>query len=164
MSRHDFYHDEKQHIIDYHHFIYHRYIALRCDGLHQKNRAIDTRRPATPRHFANRFQSKPSTRLCQKCRLLYATRLHMLFIVPNELRRSFWMSHTYLPLDIVFIDKDGTVSNFYKNAKPLDERPRYTSNKRVRYVLELPAGSIERFGIDNSTTFDTTQFNQYKAE
>ena len=88
----------------------------------------------------------------------------MLFIFPNELRRSFWMSHTYLPLDIVFIDKDGTVSNFYKNAKPLDERPRYTSNKRVRYVLELPAGSIERFGIDNSTSFDTTQFNQYKAE
>ena len=88
----------------------------------------------------------------------------MLFIFPNELRRSFWMSHTYLPLDIVFIDQDGTLSSFYKNAKPLDERPRYTSNKRVRYVLELPAGSIERFGIDNSTTFDTTQFNQYKAE
>lgn len=88
----------------------------------------------------------------------------MLFIFPNDMRRSFWMSHTYIPLDIIFIDKDGRISNFYQNAKPLDETPRYTSHKSVRYVLELPGGSVERFGIDNTTTFDVARYNDYKAE
>ncbi len=88
----------------------------------------------------------------------------MLFIFPNEARRSFWMSNTYLPLDIIFIDKFGNVSNFYQNAKPLDEGPRYTSDKRVRYVLELPGGSIARYGIDASSAFDVAPFNGIKAE
>lgn len=88
----------------------------------------------------------------------------MLFIFPNEARRSFWMRNTYVPLDIIFIDRFGKVSNFYQNAKPLDEGPRYTSDKRARYVLELPGGSIARYGIDASTTFDVAPFNAVKAE
>lgn len=88
----------------------------------------------------------------------------MLFVFPNEARRSFWMSHTYIPLDIIFIEKNGTVSNFYENAAPLDERPRYTSNKRVPFVLELPGGSIQKYHITNDTVFDMSPFKNLKAE
>lgn len=82
----------------------------------------------------------------------------MLFIFQNHLRRSFWMSQTYIPLDMVFIRRDGSVSNTVENAAPLDEGPRYVSTDRVKYVLELPAGAVQRFGIDTSSRFDLSSF------
>ena len=88
----------------------------------------------------------------------------MLFVYPNEAKRSFWMHNTYIPLDMVFIRRDGTVSNTRENAEPLNDQPRYTSTDRVKYVLELPAGSVKKFGINTKTTFifpDTKQL-QYR--
>jgi len=82
----------------------------------------------------------------------------MLFIFGRDEMRSFWMRNTYIPLDMVFIRRDGSVANALPNAKPLDENPSYRSTDRVRYVLELPSGSIQRFGIDAATTFDMKNF------
>lgn len=77
----------------------------------------------------------------------------MLFVYPNEAKRSFWMHNTYIPLDMVFIRSDGTVSNTRENAEPLNDQPRYTSTDRVKYVLELPAGSVKKYGINTKTKF-----------
>ena len=93
-------------------------------------------------------------------RKAFAQNWGMLFIFQNNLRRSFWMSQTYIPLDMVFIRRDGSVSNTVENAAPLDEGPRYVSTDRVKYVLELPAGSVQRFGIDTSSQFDMASFDR----
>ena len=77
----------------------------------------------------------------------------MLFVFDNDARRSFWMANCYIPLDMVFIRKDGSVSNVIENAEPLNTEPRYMSTDRVRYVLELPAGSIRQYQITTATKF-----------
>lgn len=77
----------------------------------------------------------------------------MLFVYPNEARRGFWMHNTYIPLDMVFIRRDGSVSNTHENAQALNDEPRYTSTDRVKYVLELPAGSVKKYGINTKTQF-----------
>src|SRR5689334_15614664 len=43
----------------------------------------------------------------------------MLFDLHQSEQISFWMKNTYLPLDMVFIRADGTVSSVEPNAIPL---------------------------------------------
>ena len=42
----------------------------------------------------------------------------MLFIYDNEAPRSFYMKNTYIPLDLIFYDKDTMVVSFKENAVP----------------------------------------------
>ena len=82
----------------------------------------------------------------------------MLFVFPSESNHSFWMHNTYIPLDIVFIRADGTVANAHENAEPLNDGPRYPSVGKVRYVLELPAGSVQTYHITTDTKFDISPY------
>lgn len=83
----------------------------------------------------------------------------MIFVYADDAKRSFWMHNTYIPLDMVFIRKDGSVSNVIESAEPLNDIPRYQSTDRVRYVLELPAGTAERCQIKSGSTFDLSALN-----
>ena len=78
----------------------------------------------------------------------------MLFLntVPQEM--IFWMKNTFIPLDMIFFDKKGKVTHLIQNAEPLSETRRY-SNGPVLGVLELPAGSIQKYKIQ---TGDTVSF------
>ena len=78
----------------------------------------------------------------------------MLFIYPDEGKRAFWMHNTYIPLDMVFIRADGSVSNVASNAEPLNDIPRYLSTDRVKYVLEIAAGSAQEYGIESGSKFE----------
>ena len=71
----------------------------------------------------------------------------MLFAYPSEDMHSMWMKNTYIPLDMVFARKDGTVSSVVRNTVPrsLDS---ISSTEPVSYVLELNAGTTERLSID----------------
>src|SRR5215510_11492372 len=40
----------------------------------------------------------------------------MLFIFSDVAMRSFWMMHTLIPLDMLFIDADGRIINIQANA------------------------------------------------
>lgn len=97
-------------------------------------------------------------------RRYFASNWGMLFVFPNESPHAFWMQNTYIPLDMVFIRADGSVANFYKKAEPLNAGPRYLSKGTVKYVLELPAGSIDNYQIDTTTTFDNIQEFQVTSE
>jgi len=69
----------------------------------------------------------------------------MLFIYRRDEVLTFWMRNTLIPLDMVFLDASGTVQGVVR-AEPLTETPR-SVNKPGRYVLELNAGTAEKFGI-----------------
>jgi len=70
----------------------------------------------------------------------------MLFEFPGDQFESFWMKNTILPLDLLFIKRDGTISSISANAKPYSEAT-INSVEPVRAVLELNAGRTAALGI-----------------
>jgi len=71
----------------------------------------------------------------------------MLFNAQSEQEISMWMKNTYIPLDILFIRSDGTVSSVARNTEPLSLRS-IAATEPVNYVLELNAGVTQRLSID----------------
>ena len=62
----------------------------------------------------------------------------MLFDFGKEKELSFWMSNTYIPLEIAFVDKVGKVGQIEK-MYPLNTRA-IKSNSKYRYALEVNDG------------------------
>jgi uncharacterized membrane protein (UPF0127 family) len=69
----------------------------------------------------------------------------MIFIFPDEQRRSFWMKNTRIPLDIVYLDKSGKVVSI-RNGQPLDIRG-IDSGAPAKYVIELNLGTANSIGL-----------------
>jgi len=78
----------------------------------------------------------------------------MVFVYPRRDVIQMWMKNTWLPLDMLFADSEGRIVHMHRNARPHDETI-ISSRKPVAYVVELNAGSIDRFGI---TTDDRIEF------
>jgi len=72
----------------------------------------------------------------------------MLFVFDGQPEAvvSFWMKDTYIPLDMLFIGRDGVIKSIHENAKPLDLEP-ISSKLPVSYVLELAGGTARLLGI-----------------
>ena len=70
----------------------------------------------------------------------------MLFVFPQDKIAVFWMKNTLLPLDMLFIARDGRVADLHERAVPLSEA-NIVSKVEVRAVLELNGGTVARLGI-----------------
>ncbi len=79
----------------------------------------------------------------------------MLFIFPDEKERVFWMKNTLIPLDMIFIDKDGTIVDIKENVQPCTADPcgKYPSFAPALYVLEVNAGFVQSNGIQIGNIF-----------
>lgn len=71
----------------------------------------------------------------------------MLFIFPDVRIRSFYMKNTYIPLDIIYLNKDNVIVSIQKDAKPLDETS-LPSGVPAKYVLEINAGLSQQWSIN----------------
>ncbi len=69
----------------------------------------------------------------------------MLFIFEKDGYYGFWMKNTYIPLEILFIDRNFEIVDL-DTMMPLDTTA-YLPLAQIRYVLELPLGSLERYRI-----------------
>lgn len=70
----------------------------------------------------------------------------MLFDFKAERPVSMWMKNTYLPLDMVFIGRDGRVVGVAADTEPLSER--IISSPAPAYaVLELNAGAARQISL-----------------
>ncbi|MFZ5894453.1 MAG: DUF192 domain-containing protein [Myxococcota bacterium] len=82
--------------------------------------------------------------------LMYRTKMPedqgMLFEWGVESRRVFWMHNTCLPLDMLFIARDGTVAGILEQVPVLNDAPR-TVPCPASYVLEVNAGWCRRHGV-----------------
>ena len=70
----------------------------------------------------------------------------MLFDFGRDEIARMWMKNTFIPLDMVFADRNGTVRGIARDARPrsLDT---ISSPVPVRAVLELNGGEAERIGL-----------------
>ena len=74
----------------------------------------------------------------------------MLFVFNESALRHFWMKNTPLSLDILFFTKEQKMVHVVSNAEPNNDSV-ISSFVPVRYVLELEAGSVSRFGLELGT-------------
>ncbi|MEM7752931.1 MAG: DUF192 domain-containing protein [Pseudomonadota bacterium] len=70
----------------------------------------------------------------------------MLFVYERPQPVSFWMRNTLIPLDMIFMDAEGTVQRVHENAIPLDETS-IPGGTEIQYVLEINGGLSSRLGI-----------------
>jgi len=70
----------------------------------------------------------------------------MLFPYPEPQVIKFWMRNTFIPLDMLFMRKDGKIVFIAENVQPHDERP-VGPEQPVSAELELPAGTVAHLGI-----------------
>jgi len=84
----------------------------------------------------------------------------MLFLMAGEERRqSFYMKNTFVPLDIIFINKQMEIVSIQKNAQPLNETS-LPSTGPASYVLELLGGESEKQGIEAGNKISWERWNK----
>ena len=69
----------------------------------------------------------------------------MIFVFPREERLGFYMKNTLIPLDIVYLNKDGVVVSIHQ-MQPLDITS-IPSRAPAKYAIELNLGTATRVGL-----------------
>lgn len=70
----------------------------------------------------------------------------MLFYFGDEVKRTFWMKNTLIPLDMLFVKRDGTIRHIHENAVPHDLTV-IPSQGGAAAVLEINGGMSQKLGI-----------------
>ena len=70
----------------------------------------------------------------------------MLFDFSPEREVTMWMKNTYVSLDMIFIRSDGRILRIAENTEPLSTKI-ISSGGPARAVLEVPAGTAQKYGI-----------------
>ncbi|NIY81056.1 DUF192 domain-containing protein [Celeribacter sp. HF31] len=70
----------------------------------------------------------------------------MLFVYEKPQPVSFWMANTLIPLDMIFVDRQGVVTRVHDEAVPLDRTP-IAGGDAVYAVLEINGGLARALGI-----------------
>jgi uncharacterized membrane protein (UPF0127 family) len=71
----------------------------------------------------------------------------MLFAWAKPSIHSFWMRNTCIPLDMLFIDREGFVAGIVENVPTLNDDGR-SIDCPVPYVLEVAAGWSRKHGVE----------------
>ncbi len=70
----------------------------------------------------------------------------MLFDFKSPIMAAFWMKDTPLPLDMLFVRADGTISTVAANAVPYSTAE-IVSAEPIRIVIEINGGLAKKLGI-----------------
>jgi uncharacterized protein len=70
----------------------------------------------------------------------------MLFVYEQPVFISLWMKNTFIPLDMVFIRRDGKIAQVVENATPLSLKT-IQAKEPLPFVLELKGGTAKKLGI-----------------
>ena len=87
----------------------------------------------------------------------------MLFVYDRPQAASFWMKNTLIPLDIIFIGADGTVTRVAKMAKPHDETP-IPGGSAIQFVLEINGGLAADLGLGEGAVLRHPAIDQSVAK
>ena len=88
----------------------------------------------------------------------------MLFVSEQSSRQSFWMKDMKFPIDIIWLDSNGTVVHIEHTLQPcisvlnpaasIRNCPIYTPDKDSQYVLETIAGFSQKHNVKIGTHID----------
>ena len=81
----------------------------------------------------------------------------MLFIYKSERVVNMWMKNTFIPLDMLFIDKNGVITHLVKQTRPLS-LDIISSMGNVLGVLELSGGTSDKLGIRSGDRVEHAAF------
>jgi uncharacterized protein len=81
----------------------------------------------------------------------------MLFDFKRDRMVTMWMRNTFIPLDMLFLSVNGQVITIAENTVPHSEKT-VSSRKRVRSVLEVAAGTVQRLDIKVGDRVQHTMF------
>ena len=81
----------------------------------------------------------------------------ILFVFNEEKKASFWMKNTLIPLDIIFISKDGKIDFIKINAEP-GSLKRIRSKNKIIAVLEINSGESYALGINQNSRVEIQKF------
>lgn len=88
----------------------------------------------------------------------------MILVYGSDAKWSIWMKDMNYPIDIVWLDKTKTAVHIVKNAPP-ESYPyeQFAPKKEARYVLELPAGTVNKkaISIGDQATFDENNLESW---
>ena len=70
----------------------------------------------------------------------------MLFDFGSEREVSFWMRNTLIPLDMIFVRRNGEIARIHENAIPQDPTP-IPSGEPVQFVFEIIGGRASELGL-----------------
>lgn len=73
----------------------------------------------------------------------------MFFIFEKEGEYLFWMKDTLIPLDIIWMDKNGEIIFIENNVQPCRKEPcqSFGPEENSMYVLEINGGLAEELGL-----------------
>ena len=74
----------------------------------------------------------------------------MLFVYKKPQNISMWMKNTYIPLDVLFLDKNYIIEDIKHNMKPHDTKS-YKSKKKCKYAIEINGGDAKENNLKVGT-------------
>ncbi len=86
----------------------------------------------------------------------------MLFLFPEPRIEQFWMKNTLVPLDILFIDRDGVIIDIHPMAQPHD-LTLITSKTPVLAGLEIAGGQAQERGISVGSRISSSSWAEWQA-
>ena len=80
----------------------------------------------------------------------------MLFDFPAGTQPAIWMRNMLISLDLVFVADTGQIRHVFAEVPPCAELPcaLYQATQPLRWVIELPAGSVARLGLEEGDQLD----------
>lgn len=95
--------------------------------------------------------------LCDDCAMLFQFDI-------SEVQ-SFWMKNTLIPLDIIFINNDGVITNICYNMQPNDITTNCSSTQPVQIVLETNPNFLKNLNLQEGSQLDLEYlFSQAKTK
>ena len=73
------------------------------------------------------------------------SRYGMLFDMGYK-NNSMWMKNTFIPLDVIFLDKNMNIIGYKENNQPHSLKS-ISINKPSKYVLEMNARTVKKFNL-----------------
>tara|TARA_Y100000287_G_C14034711_1_gene263429 strand:- start:199 stop:588 length:390 start_codon:yes stop_codon:yes gene_type:complete len=73
------------------------------------------------------------------------SRYGMLFDMGYKVN-SMWMKNTFIPLDVIFLDKNMNIIGYKENNKPHSLKS-ISISKPSKYVLEMNSGTVKNFNL-----------------
>ncbi len=82
----------------------------------------------------------------------------MLFVFPSEERWGIWMKDMNYAIDIIWLNAAKEVIHIKESATPESylQKESFRPEEKAKYVLEVMAGSVEKYNISTGFTADFT--------